>query len=178
MCTKRVTEWGSRTANRTKCEHEEGRQERSIERNPVLSTAPPRPCFVVTLARFPPRNWKTHCMFRLSDKFKPLPFRNHKTQAHRRNLCLLCASCCKIRQICTRKEASHGNDVIVVLNPLKPNWGGGGKSILLEGTQVIPARPSDKDRMGMKTLGWWVVNAWDREGRNWFHDSLLSVEII
>jgi hypothetical protein len=36
--------------------------------------------------------------------------------------------------------------------------GGGKKSILLEGTQAIPARPSD-DRMGVKTLGWWVVKA-------------------
>jgi hypothetical protein len=34
---------------------------------------------------------------------------------------------------------------------------GGRKSILLEGTQAMPARPSDKDRMGVKTLGWWVV---------------------
>jgi hypothetical protein len=32
----------------------------------------------------------------------------------------------------------------------------GKKSILLEGTQAMPARPSDKDRMGVKTLGWWV----------------------
>jgi hypothetical protein len=31
------------------------------------------------------------------------------------------------------------------------------KSILLEGTQAIPARPSDKDGMGVKMLGWWVV---------------------
>jgi hypothetical protein len=36
---------------------------------------------------------------------------------------------------------------------------GGRKSILLEGTQAMPARPSDKDRMGVKTLGWWVVKA-------------------
>jgi hypothetical protein len=36
---------------------------------------------------------------------------------------------------------------------------GGRKSILLEGTQAVPARPSDKDRMGVKTLGWWVVKA-------------------
>jgi hypothetical protein len=33
----------------------------------------------------------------------------------------------------------------------------GKNSILLEGTQAMPARPSDKDRMGVKTLGWWVV---------------------
>jgi hypothetical protein len=33
------------------------------------------------------------------------------------------------------------------------------KSILLEGTQAMPARPSDKGRMGVKTLGWWVVKA-------------------
>jgi hypothetical protein len=32
---------------------------------------------------------------------------------------------------------------------------GGRKSV--EGTQAMPARPSDKDRMGVKTLGWWVV---------------------
>jgi hypothetical protein len=37
--------------------------------------------------------------------------------------------------------------------------GGRGESILLEGTQAMPARPSDKDKMGMKTLGWWVVKA-------------------
>jgi hypothetical protein len=35
----------------------------------------------------------------------------------------------------------------------------GGKSILLEGTQAMPARPSDKGRMGVQTLGWWVVKA-------------------
>jgi hypothetical protein len=33
------------------------------------------------------------------------------------------------------------------------------KSILLEGTQAMPARPSYKGRMGVKTLGWWVVKA-------------------
>jgi hypothetical protein len=48
--------------------------------------------------------------------------------------------------------------------------GGGRKSILLEGNQAMPARPSDKDIMGVKTLGWWVVKAWDRDGRIWFHD--------
>jgi hypothetical protein len=32
--------------------------------------------------------------------------------------------------------------------------GEGGGSILLEGTQAMPARLSDKDRMGVKTLGW------------------------
>jgi hypothetical protein len=42
----------------------------------------------------------------------------------------------------------------------------------------MPARPSDKGRMGVKTLGWWVVKAWDRDGRILFHDSLLSVDII
>jgi hypothetical protein len=31
------------------------------------------------------------------------------------------------------------------------------KSILLEGTQAMPARPSDKDNMRVQTLGWWVV---------------------
>jgi hypothetical protein len=34
---------------------------------------------------------------------------------------------------------------------------GGRKNILLEGIQAMPVCPSDKDRMGMKTLGWWVV---------------------
>jgi hypothetical protein len=33
------------------------------------------------------------------------------------------------------------------------------KSIFLEGTQAMPARPSDKNRMRVKTLGWWVVKA-------------------
>jgi hypothetical protein len=42
----------------------------------------------------------------------------------------------------------------------------------------MPTRPSDKDRMGVKTLGWWVVEARDRDGRILFHDSLLSVDII
>jgi hypothetical protein len=56
-------------------------------------------------------------------------------------------------------------------------WGGK-KNILLEGTQAMPARPSDKGRMGVKTLGLWVVKAWDRYGRILFHDSLLSVDII
>jgi hypothetical protein len=31
---------------------------------------------------------------------------------------------------------------------------GGRKSILLEGTQAMLARPSDKDIMGVKSLGW------------------------
>jgi hypothetical protein len=31
---------------------------------------------------------------------------------------------------------------------------GGGKSILLQGTQAMPARPSDKDKTRVKTLGW------------------------
>jgi hypothetical protein len=35
----------------------------------------------------------------------------------------------------------------------------GRKSILLEGTQAMPGRPSDKDRMRVKTLGWWMVKA-------------------
>jgi hypothetical protein len=34
---------------------------------------------------------------------------------------------------------------------------GGRNNILLEGTQEMPARPSNKDRMGVKMLGWWVV---------------------
>jgi hypothetical protein len=53
-------------------------------------------------------------------------------------------------------------------------WLRGKKIILLEGTQAMPARPSDKDRMGLKTLGLWVVEAWERDGRILFHDSLLS----
>jgi hypothetical protein len=37
---------------------------------------------------------------------------------------------------------------------------GGRKGILLlEGSQAVPARPSGKGRMGVKTLGWWVVKA-------------------
>jgi hypothetical protein len=56
-------------------------------------------------------------------------------------------------------------------SPLKPKAsgalymgrGGGRKSILLEGTQAMPARPSDKDRMRMKTLGSWVIKARDRD---------------
>jgi hypothetical protein len=63
-----------------------------------------------------------------------------------------------------------------VFNPFKPKsrikektFGGksdrrfiserGRKSILLEGIQAIPARLSDKDRMAVKKLGWWVVKA-------------------
>jgi hypothetical protein len=34
-----------------------------------------------------------------------------------------------------------------------------GKKSILEGTQAMPARPSDKDKMGVKMLGWWVVKA-------------------
>jgi hypothetical protein len=32
----------------------------------------------------------------------------------------------------------------------------------LEGSQAMPARPSDKDRMILKTLGWRVVKSKDR----------------
>jgi hypothetical protein len=32
----------------------------------------------------------------------------------------------------------------------------GKKSIL---TQAMPVRPSDKDTMGVKTSGWWVIKA-------------------
>jgi hypothetical protein len=39
----------------------------------------------------------------------------------------------------------------------------------------MPARPSDKGRMRVNTLGWWVGKAGDR-GMN--HESLLNVEII
>jgi hypothetical protein len=93
-----------------------------------------------------------------------------------------------------RKILSQNDDLI---NPLKPkrervrkdsrrvevtrkHRGGGGerrfipeggrKCILLEGTQAIPARRSDKDRMKVKMLGWWVVKVSDRDGRIWFHD--------
>jgi hypothetical protein len=31
------------------------------------------------------------------------------------------------------------------------------KEHLVRRNQAMPARPSDKDRMGVKTLGWWVV---------------------
>jgi hypothetical protein len=41
----------------------------------------------------------------------------------------------------------------------------------------ITNRPSDKDRMGMKTLGLWVVKVWDRDGRILFHELLLNFEI-
>jgi hypothetical protein len=44
-------------------------------------------------------------------------------------------------------------------------WGGERKSVLLGGTQAMPDRPSDKDRMRVKTLGWWVVKARDTDGR-------------
>jgi hypothetical protein len=33
------------------------------------------------------------------------------------------------------------------------------KSILLEGTQAMSARPSDKDRMRVNMLRWWMVKA-------------------
>jgi hypothetical protein len=36
---------------------------------------------------------------------------------------------------------------------------GGRDSILLEGTQAMTTRPSDKDSMRVKTLGWRVVKA-------------------
>jgi hypothetical protein len=32
--------------------------------------------------------------------------------------------------------------------------------IFLEGTQAISARLSDKDKMGVKTLVWWMVKAY------------------
>jgi hypothetical protein len=54
----------------------------------------------------------------------------------------------------------------------------GKKSILLEGTQAMRPRPSDKGKMEVKTLRWWVVKAWERDGGILFHDSLLSVDII
>jgi hypothetical protein len=41
----------------------------------------------------------------------------------------------------------------------------------------MPARPSDKGRMGVKTLGWSVVKASDRNGGILFHNTLLSVDI-
>jgi hypothetical protein len=40
----------------------------------------------------------------------------------------------------------------------------GGESILLKGAQATPARPSDKDRMRLKTLGWRVVQSCGRDG--------------
>jgi hypothetical protein len=33
------------------------------------------------------------------------------------------------------------------------------RSTLFEGTQAMSARPSDKDRLRVKALGWWVVKA-------------------
>jgi hypothetical protein len=33
-------------------------------------------------------------------------------------------------------------------------WGGGDIILLLEGSQAVPARLSDKDRMKVKTLEW------------------------
>jgi hypothetical protein len=33
---------------------------------------------------------------------------------------------------------------------------------LLEGSQALPARPSDKGRMRVKTLGWYEAEALDR----------------
>jgi hypothetical protein len=42
----------------------------------------------------------------------------------------------------------------------------------------MPARPSNKARLEVKTLGWWVVKVCDRDGRISFHDSLISVDII
>jgi hypothetical protein len=33
---------------------------------------------------------------------------------------------------------------------------------MLEGSQSVPARPSDKDKVKVKTLGRQVVKAWDR----------------
>jgi hypothetical protein len=56
--------------------------------------------------------------------------------------------------------------------------GGERKSVLLGGTQAMPTRPSDKDRIRVKTLGWWVVKARDTDGRIRFHESLLNVDII
>jgi hypothetical protein len=35
----------------------------------------------------------------------------------------------------------------------------GCKERLVEGTQAMPVRPSDKDRMKVKMLGWWVGKA-------------------
>jgi hypothetical protein len=72
-----------------------------------------------------------------------------------------------------KEKRGHGRCYATILNPLKPKkkreniWGKargalylrGKNSILLEGTQEMPARPSDKGRMGVKTLGWWVVKA-------------------
>jgi hypothetical protein len=78
-----------------------------------------------------------------------------------------------------RKNWAYDKRNCYWLNPLRSKISeGGGESILLQGTQAMPARPSDKDRMEVKTLGWWVVKAWDRDGRILFHVSLLSVDII
>jgi hypothetical protein len=46
--------------------------------------------------------------------------------------------------------------------------GEGEKEHHVEGTQAMPARPSDNDRMRLKTLWSWVVKAWD------IHENLFS----
>jgi hypothetical protein len=56
--------------------------------------------------------------------------------------------------------------------------GRGRESILLKGTQAIPARPSDKDRIRVKTLGWWVVKLETETAEFCFHEFLLNAEIM
>lgn len=57
--------------------------------------------------------------------------------------------------------------------------GGGGerKIILLQGTQAMFIRPSDKNRVRVKTLGRLVVEACNRDGGILMF-SLMNVEII
>jgi hypothetical protein len=82
-------------------------------------------------------------------------------------------TCCK----CSKEDSNHALFVGTLWRRIYI-CGGGRKSILLEGTQAMPTRPSDKDRIGVKTFGWRVAKAWDRDGRILFHESLLNVDII
>lgn len=42
-------------------------------------------------------------------------------------------------------------------------WEGRKRILLLDGSQAMPARPSDNDWMRMKALRWWVLNACDKD---------------
>jgi hypothetical protein len=43
---------------------------------------------------------------------------------------------------------------------------GGQNIVLLEGSQVLPVRPSDKSRLNVKTFGWLEAVAWNRGRKN------------
>jgi hypothetical protein len=58
-----------------------------------------------------------------------------------------------------RKDSRRVEVKIKHLRESERSFVSGGGGILLEGTQAMPARPSDKDRMRVKTIGWWVVKA-------------------